>query len=210
MKIIIIWPRWTMKMIPNPTQSIQFITSHYHTTPSSFGAQVSLILDIAIMSYCTTRFSFPPLYFNTQVKPRMETSQGAPPPHQTVGNVGNVNPSRLAFSGSWKGGYGKISAVDPRVANTRLFLPSFFVLLFPTRMPLTFSRNDNPWQGPPAHGTGASALLALMPTQAHYQDTKYTRLWGFRDGVDHTDSGARVFWCNYSNHNKDKVGGPIT
>ena len=39
-----------------------------------------------------------------------------------------------------KGATEKISAVDPITANTGVFYHSFFVLLLPTRMPLTFSR----------------------------------------------------------------------
>ena len=37
-------------------------------------------------------------------------------------------------------GYGKKLAVYPTASNTGLFLPSFFVLSFPTRIPLNFSR----------------------------------------------------------------------
>ena len=80
------------------------------------------------------------LYFILQVKPWLEKIQGAPPLHQTSGNVGNSNPSRLESSKYRKGGYAKISAIDPTEANTGLFHPSFFVLVFPTRMSLNFYR----------------------------------------------------------------------
>ena len=84
-------------------------------------------------------FSILFLYFILQVKTRLETSQGAPSPHQTAGNVVNGSPSRTASSRAQKGGHGKISAVDPTESNMGLFHPSFFVLLFLTSIPLTFS-----------------------------------------------------------------------
>ena len=39
-----------------------------------------------------------------------------------------------------KEGYVKILYVDPMEANTRIFHPSFSFLLFPTSVPVTFSR----------------------------------------------------------------------
>ena len=80
------------------------------------------------------------LYFILQVKPRRETSQGEPPPHQTAGKVRDGNPLRSASSNTRKGGYGKLSPVDPTEANTGLFHPSFFVLWILTRMPFIFYR----------------------------------------------------------------------
>ena len=91
------------------------------------------------------------------MKPRLETSQGAPLPHQMAGNPRNGNPLRLVSPRSRKGGYGKISA-DPTAANTGLLLPYFFVLLFPTRMPLKFSR-------PISHGANQ---LHTVPPPLHF------------------------------------------
>ena len=69
--------------------------------------------------------------FIVQVKPRQKISQ--------VAKSGNGNLLILAFSRARKGVYRKILAVYSTAANTGLFHPSFFVLLFLTRMPLTFS-----------------------------------------------------------------------
>ena len=41
------------------------------------------------------------------MKPRLDTSQGAPPSHQMDGNVGNGIPSRYISPRSLKGGYRK-------------------------------------------------------------------------------------------------------
>ena len=113
---------------------------HLSQTPPSLGTRGSLIIDLYIASYSnplTSSILF--LYFILQLKLWLDTIQGAPHPYQTASNVGNGNPLRSASSRSRKGCYGKISAVDPTEANTGFFYPSFFVLLFPTRMPLNFS-----------------------------------------------------------------------
>ena len=111
-----------------------------------FGIWGSLILVISIASYSITHFLILFLYFIIQAKPRLDTSHGALPKLQMAYNIGNGNPSRLASLRSQKEGYRKRSAVYPTAANTRLLLPSFFVLLFPTRMPLNFYR-------PTSHGS---------------------------------------------------------
>ena len=72
------------------------------------------------------------------MKPRQETSQGAPSPHQTDCNAENGNPSISSSSNTQKGGYKKLSVIGPTEANTGIFHPSFFVLWFTTRMALTF------------------------------------------------------------------------
>ena len=83
-------------------------------------------------------FSLLFLYFILQVKLRLETDQGAPPQHQTGGNIVNGNLLISASPRARKGGYGKRSAIDPTADNMGVFLPSFFFLFFLTRMPLTF------------------------------------------------------------------------
>ena len=88
----------------------------------------------------------------------LDTSQGAPPPHQTAGNIRNGNPLRLAFPRSQKGGYGKILAVDTTSANTGLFLRPFSFFLFTIRMPVNFYR-------PISHG--ANRLHMAPPTPLH-------------------------------------------
>ena len=85
-------------------------------------------------------FLIPFLYFILHVKPWLQTSQGAPPPHQPASNAGNGNPSRSVSFRSWKGRYRKRLAIYPTSDNKGIFPPSFFILLFPTRMPLTFYR----------------------------------------------------------------------
>ena len=67
-------------------------TLHKGTNPPLFETQVSLILDIAIVSYSITYFSIIYLYFILQAKTLLDKIQGSPPPHQTDGNIGNVNP----------------------------------------------------------------------------------------------------------------------
>ena len=79
------------------------------------------------------------LYFTLQVKPRPETSQGAPLPHQTTGNTRNGSSLRLASPSDQRGGYGKRTAVDYTVANTGIFLLFCPFLTGSTRMPLTVS-----------------------------------------------------------------------
>ena len=113
---------------------------HLIHTPPLFGTRGILILDIAIASYSTTHFYIIFLYFILQVKTWQETSQGSPAPYQTASNVGNCNLSILASSNTREGGYVKLLAVGPTEANTGLFHSSFFVFLFLTRMPLTFSK----------------------------------------------------------------------
>ena len=81
-------------------------TVHLIINSPSFGTRGSLILDISISSYSINRFSILFIYFILKVKPRLETSQGAPPPRQTTGNVGSVNPLNSA-SPRALGGYGK-------------------------------------------------------------------------------------------------------
>ena len=81
--------------------------------PHSFGIQGRLILDIAIDPYSITR-SPPFLYFTLHVKPRLETSQGAPPQHQTSGNANNA--SSLDSPSARKGATEKI--------NLRIFYSS--------------------------------------------------------------------------------------
>ena len=100
------------------------------------------------------------------MKLRQETIQGAPPPHQTAGNVVNGNPSRLASSNTRKGGYGKLSAVGPTESNTGIFHPYFFVFWFLTRVSLTFS-----WTIP--HGTN---LLQTAPPLTRRQPPHPPRL----------------------------------
>ena len=116
-------------LVPNETVHLSHI-------PTSFGTRGSLILGIAIASHSIPVFLF--LNFILQVKPRLDTSQRAPPPHQTNGYIRNGYHSRSESSRFRKRGYGKISAVDHMEANTGLLPRSFFFLLLPTRMPLTF------------------------------------------------------------------------
>ena len=120
------------RLVPDDTVKL----SH---TPPSYVTQGRLILDITISSWSINRFSVLFLYFILQVKPRLETSQGAPPPHQTAGNSGNSNPLRSMSSRYRRVGYRKISAVYPTTANTGIIRPSLLVLLLPTRMTITFS-----------------------------------------------------------------------
>ena len=84
------------------------------------------------------------------MKPRLETSQGAPPPpYQTTGNFGNGNPLILTSPSAQKRGYGKRTAVDCTVASTGLFLPflSFFAW---TDEDATYLFLTNPtWHRPP-------------------------------------------------------------
>ena len=112
------------------------------------------------------------------MKPRQETSQGAPPPHQTAGNIRNGTPLKSASSNTQKGGNRKLSAVDPTEANTGIFRPSFFVLWFPTRMPLEFSR-------PIPHGAD---WLYTAPPPPRCQPSHTTRLvigkFNIQDGRD--------------------------
>ena len=136
-------------------------TVHLSHTPPLFGTRGNLILNMIILF----------LYFILQVKPRLETSQEALPPHQTAGNVINSNPSRSASPRSRKGGYVKILAMDPTESNTGFFLPSFFVLLFPAMMPLTSSQ-------PIPHGDDrlyTAAPPAPMPNQEFHRETNNPR-----------------------------------
>ena len=96
-------------------------------------------MDIVIDSYSITRFSILFLYFILQVKPWLDTIHGATPSRQTGGNFVKGNPLR-SESPRARGVYGKIYAVYPTAAKTGIFHPSFFILLLPTRMPLTFSQ----------------------------------------------------------------------
>ena len=120
-------------------------TVHVVSNFPLFGTRGSLIFDTANASYSNTIFILF-LCFIVQVKPRRETIQGAPPPHQTSGYVVNGNPSISASSHTRKGGYRKLLAVGSIEFNMGIFHSYFFVLSFPTRMPLTFSR-------PIPHGT---------------------------------------------------------
>ena len=100
-------------------------TVHLSHNLPLFDTRVSLILDITIASYSTNIFSILFLYFVLKIKMRPETRKGAPPPHQTSGNVRNGNPLRLASFKYRKGGYGKILAIDPTEANTGIFMLPF-------------------------------------------------------------------------------------
>ena len=156
----------------------------YDPSPPFFGSRGRLILDIAIDSYSTTLFLLFFLYFILQLKPWRNTSQGAPPPHQTSGNIGNGNPLRSASSNNRKGGYGKLSDVGPTEANTGLFHPSFFVLWFPTSMPLTFYR-------PIPHGAAAAAPPAPAPTRACHRYVENPGWLGLWAGAGDPGGGAR-------------------
>ena len=135
-------------------------------------------------------FSILFLCFITQVKPRLDTSQVAPPPHQTAGNVRNGNPLISVSSRAQMGGYRKILTVDPTEANTGIFHPSFFILLFPTSMPLTFSL-------PIPHGserlhTAPPPPPAPTPTRARHWDAKHMVWLGLWYGSGYPGGGVRV------------------
>ena len=89
------------------------------------------------------------------MKLRLDTSQGGAPSNQTAGNIKNGNPLISVSPRARKGGHRKRLAVYPTAANMRLLLPSFFILLFPTRMPLTVSQpityGNNGLHTAPAH-----------------------------------------------------------
>ena len=166
-------------------------TVHLSHTSTLFGTQASLILDIAIDAYSITQFSILFLYFIIKVKPRLEIIQGAPPSHQTVGNVGNGIPSRLLSPRARKGGYGKISAVYPTASNTGILRPSFFVLLLPTRILLTFSLLI-------PHGADRLHTALLPPLRQpqyrdHHWDTKHPGCLGLYAVTGHMGSGTRNF-----------------
>ena len=124
-------------------------------------------------------FSILFLCFILQVKPRRETSQGAPPPHQTVSNVGNGKPLRSASYHTQKGDYGKLSAVVPMEANTEIFHLSFFVLWFTTRMSLNLLLADPPWHRQPAQGAAADTPPAPAPTRLAIRTLNIRDVWGF-------------------------------
>ena len=123
--------------------------------PPLFRTQGKLILDISIASYSITPFSILFIYFIRQVKPRLETIQGAPPPHQMVGNIENGNPLISASPRDRKGGNGKRSAVDPTAANTGIFLPFFFPFVSDENATY-LSPTDPPWCLLPAQGAAAA------------------------------------------------------
>ena len=159
-------------------------TVHLIQTPPSLGTRGILIFDIAIASYSTAIFSIIFIYFILQVKPHRETIQEAPTPHQTVNNVRNSNPLGSTSSNTRKGGYGKLSDVGPTEANTGLFHPSFFVLWFPTSMPLTFYR-------PIPHGAAAAAPPAPAPTRACHRYVENPGWLGLWAGAGDPGGGAR-------------------
>ena len=150
-------------------------TVHKWTTSPLFDTRGSLIIDVDIASYSTTIF----LLLLSVLLYRWNRGWGQArgrQPHQTASNVGNGNPSRLASSRAWKGAYGKISAVDPTEANLELFHTSFFVIFFPTRMPLTFS-----WTIP--HGAGLLHMaLLLLHRQPRHPLGIAIRTLNIRDG----------------------------
>ena len=103
---------------------------HLNNNRTFLGTRDRLILDIAIASYSITRFSILSLYFILQVKPRLETIQGAPPPHQTAGNVRNGN----LFQSS-KGGLQKKIGYRYYSSQYRVFPSLFFC---------PYASNDDP------------------------------------------------------------------
>ena len=109
-------------------------TVHLSQTPALFGTQGSLILDIAIASYSITPFSILFLYFV------LKTSQGGAPSHKTVGNVRYSNPLISAFPRARNWGIQKNIGRRSYSIQYGDFSSLLFILLFPTRMPLTFSR----------------------------------------------------------------------
>ena len=135
-------------------------------------------------------FSILFLYFILQVKPRLETSQGVPLPHQTVGNAKNGNPLRLASSRSKKGGYGK--KIGRRSYNSQyrgflsfVFRPFAFdedaTYLFPT---------DTPWRQPPAHVGDVATPPAPTPNWVRHWDVKHLGWPGIWAGAVYPGSGA--------------------
>ena len=149
-------------------------------TPPSFGTQGSLILDTSIASYSTTIFFVIFIYFILQVKPRQETSQRVPPPHQTSGNVVNDNPLISVSSQTKKGRYVNLS---------------FFFIDFRRGYHLPFPK-------PIPHGVNhlhTAPPSAPAPTWYCHQDIEHMWQPGLWGGTGHPGGGV---WRirRYDNH----------
>ena len=145
------------------------------------------------------------------MKPHLGKIQGGAHPHQTTGNVGNGNHSTSISASSRyrKGGCGKISTVDSTLANTGLFLPSFFVLFFDKDSTYLFPTNPQ-WCRPPAHGTAVDTPPPPMPTQDCHWENKHPIWPECRAGAGHPGGGTRGFQRDASYQDKDTVICPIT
>ena len=184
-------------------------TIHLSHSPHSFGTRGILILDIAIASYSTTRFSILFLYFILQVKPRLETSERAPSPHQTAGNVGNGKPLRLASSRARKGSYRKIPAVDPTESNTGIFILPFSSLCFRQVCHLNFTDR---YPMAPTACTRCRRRRAAIPNA---QPRSTSVLWTSGIAGDSgwrrpSGGGARGLWSDAADWDEDIVGGVFT
>ena len=167
-----------------------FIVEYLHLTqtPPSFVSEVSLILDIVIVSYSITHFSILSLFYSTG-----ETVSGDKPggasPHQTAGNARNGSSLRSDSPSAQKRGYGKRTAVDSTVANTGISF--FFVLFCLNRLVChSLSPTDPLWRQPPAHGTTAAMPLPPTLIQARHPDTKHPGCPGLWTGEGHSGGGT--------------------
>ena len=155
-------------------------------------------------------FSILFLYFILQVKPRLETSQGVPLPHQTVGNAKNGNPLRLASSRSKKGGYGKNIGRRSYNSQYRGFL-SFIFRPFASDEDATYlSPTDPPWCRLPTHGAVAAAPPSPTPTRSCHCWNEHLGWMGFWSGIGHPGGGTQGFWSDAADRDEGSVGGVLT
>ena len=199
----VIWFNWYFHFAIWSHRLVLDDTVHLSDTPPSFGTRGSLILDIVIASYFTTIFFNSFLYFILQVKPRQETNQGVPPPHQTADNVINENPSRLASSHTQKGGYGKLLAIGTMEANTGIFHPFLFRPLGSDKDATHLLPTYPPWRRPPAHSAVTAEPLDPAPTGACHQDADHLGRPGLWTGAGHPGGITWKILCDGTHRDED-------
>ena len=131
------------------------------------------------------------LYFTPQVKPRMETSQRAPPPHQTNGNVVNGNPFETGVFQILKGGLQKNIGCRSYGSQYGAFSSFLFCPFVYDEDATYLLLTDHPWHQPPAHGTTNTATQSPTSTQDCHWDSKHPGWPGIWAGTGYPGGGAQ-------------------
>ena len=169
-----------------------------------FVTQGSVTFEFTIAPYKTIIFISSFLYFTLQFYPWTGAAGGSDPPTYRpvmIETAGSSGPCHSSIRGVPSEGYRSRLDVETTWVNRR------HIFKWPDQDAHLYHPTDQPWWGPPSHGTTFAVPPAGAPPGTIPRGLQHTWQTGIQDWSDHPGDTDRRLWPNDSDGDQDHQQG---